>query len=169
MSGISLSVETRNAPDGLEDRLNGILGYCADVENVGSVACGVRIVDNALIREINAEFRNVDSATDVLSFPSVNYPKGKTAKDCPKLLRREFDPEQRAAFIGDVVISLERAEEQAGMFGHSLTRELCYLMAHSVFHLFGYDHMNQDDKSIMREREERVMRLAGLPRKDDYD
>ena len=102
------------------------------------------------IREINRDYRGVDSDTDVLSFPQFE--------------EIEEIPEKGEAALGDVVISLSRAHEQASEYGHSFERELCYLFVHSVFHLLGYDHMEEADKRVMRSREESVMKKLGMER-----
>ena len=106
--------------------------------------------------------RGVDSATDVLYFPTVRFPKGTTARDNPKRLRREYDPSVGWINLGDCVLNLNRAREQAAEFGHSLKRELGYLTAHSAFHLMGYDHMEEDEKRQMRAMEKRAMEKLRL-------
>lgn len=98
------------------------------------------MVENEEIRELNRDYRNVDSITDVLSFP----------------IEDEFDFANK--ILGDIIISIERAEEQAEQFGHTLEREIAYLTCHSMFHLMGYDHMEDDDKSEMRAKEKQVMK-----------
>ena len=117
----------------------------------GPAEVSVSFVDNEQIRMLNAQYRNKDSATDVLSFPlgengvyDINYATG-------------------AKLLGDVVISMPKAMEQADCFGHSLEREVGYLTAHSMLHLLGYDHENGGiEKAIMREKEEAVMDVLGL-------
>ncbi len=118
-------------------------------------AIDVSFVDNARIHELNLQFRQVDSATDVLSFPL-----GENGV-------YDHDPATGAALLGDVVLSFERAQEQAAQFGHSLQREVGYLTVHSVLHLLGYDHVNGGLEAMrMREKEEAVMSLLGLSRED---
>jgi metalloprotein, YbeY/UPF0054 family len=102
------------------------------------------------IRAINKEYRDIDSSTDVLSFPQFNDPQ-------------EIPAEGRVS-IGDVVICTEQALLQAEEFGHSEERELVYLFVHSIFHLLGYDHMNEEDKEEMRRAEEDIMSNIGLKR-----
>ena len=116
----------------------------------GSAEVSVTFVDNRKIKELNARFRDKDVETDVLSFPmgengvyDVNHATG-------------------AKILGDVVISMEKAEEQAQSFGHSFEREVVYLSVHSMLHLLGYDHMEPDEKKIMRAKEETVMTQLGL-------
>ena len=95
------------------------------------------------IREINRDYRDKDAVTDVLSFPQYN--------DQEEIKREPY------ACLGDVIICPERAREQAEEYGHSYTREMVYLMVHSMLHLLGYDHMEEDEKAVMRAREEAVM------------
>lgn len=151
----------------LEAFLNRVAEACFQIEGIGGAGFAVRIVDDAAIRALNRETRNIDSATDVLSFPTVAYPKGKTAKDCPKRLRREYDPVLGCVNLGDCVINLNRARQQAEEYGHSLSRELGYLTAHSAFHLMGYDHMNEEEKAVMRDMEEKALASVGVTRDSD--
>ena len=115
-------------------------------------------VDNESIREINEETRGIDKATDVLSFPMLDYDHGKVFKDC--YVGYEFsqiDLNEGNLVLGDIVLSLERAKEQSEDFGHSFQREVCYLIIHSILHLLGYDHMEEDEKKVMRAREEEIL------------
>lgn len=136
------------------------------LEGVQGAGVYLRIVDDDAIHEMNREQRGVDRPTDVLSFPSINYRAGETARDSADLIRREYDPESKTCFLGDIVISIDRARAQAQEYGHSLARELGYLTAHAMLHLCGYDHMTEDDKSRMRAMEEQAMKNLGLTRED---
>lgn len=115
----------------------------------------VSFVDNEQIRELNRDYRNKDAATDVLSFPLGEdgvYDKNE---------------ETGALLLGDIVISVERAKEQAEQYGHSLERELGWLTVHSMLHLLGYDHeTGEEEARDMRAREEAVLTSLGLTRKD---
>ena len=151
-----------------EDALAAFLGRVADeciaLEGVQGAMFTVRIVDGETIRTLNRDMRGIDQTTDVLSFPTVNYRRGTTARDNLARLRREYDPSVDLINLGDCVINLKRAGEQAVEYGHSLARELGYLTAHSAFHLMGYDHMTEPDKRAMRAMEERAMDALGLRR-----
>lgn len=117
----------------------------------------VSFVDNDQIREMNREHRNIDAATDVLSFPL-----GENGI-------YDHNEATGAALLGDIVISMPKAVEQAELYGHSLQREIGYLTAHSMFHLLGYDHVNGGVEAVhMREKEETVMTMLGLPRGASY-
>ena len=123
----------------------------------GAAEVEVSIVDNEQIREINAAHRQMDLVTDVLSFPL-----GEEGT-------YDENPATGAKMLGDIVISLERAAEQAVSFGHSLQREVGYLTTHSMLHLLGYDHVGGGIEAVrMREKEEVVMTRVGLPRDTSY-
>ena len=116
----------------------------------------ITLVSDERIRELNSAFRNIDKSTDVLSFPQY-----------------EFDEEGDVSHItdgvlilGDVIISLEHAKAQSLEFNHSLNREVGYLTAHSMLHLLGYDHMEDDEKARMRQKEEQIMTNIKLTRED---
>lgn len=119
----------------------------------------VLLTDDEGIRAVNREMREVDAATDVLSFPMFDLTPGdKPSAD-------DADPATSLVPLGDMCISLERARAQAEEFGHSVERETAYLAVHSVLHLLGYDHLDEGPmKAQMREREEAVMERLGLPR-----
>lgn len=113
----------------------------------------VTFVDNKRIRELNAEFRGIYRETDVLSFP-IGDEEGF-----------EVDPDNDAIILGDIVISLEKAQEQAEEYSHSFKRELAFLITHSLFHLLGYDHVNGDEEEkIMFEKQEKVLEKLGITR-----
>ena len=126
----------------------------------------VLITDDDGIRAINQAQRQIDRATDVLSFPTVNYPAGKTAGACEALLREEFDPDTDACAIGDIVISMDHVRAQAAEYGHSERRECGYLLTHGLFHLMGYDHMTEAEKPVMRAMEEKALASIGLTREE---
>ena len=150
-------------PEGAERLMQQVAETACETEGVEKVFACVRLADDEFIHALNRDTRGVDRPTDVLSYPSVNYKSG-TAKDNAARIRREYDPEMGKAFIGDIVISIDRARAQAIEYGHSLQRELGYLTAHAMLHLFGYDHMTEEDKPIMRAMEERIMAQIGLER-----
>ncbi len=123
----------------------------------GSAEISVTIVDDDQIRQLNNEHRHIDSVTDVLSFPL-----GENGQ-------YDINPATGAKMLGDVVLSIERAQAQAEQFGHSLQREIGYLTVHSVLHLLGYDHVDGGLEAVrMREREEAIMTSVGLPRGASY-
>lgn len=127
----------------------------------------VRLCDDESIRKINKEYRNNDKATDVLSFPSVNWKKGQTAGVNSEKLKAEYDDEFRQYFLGDIIISTDHAIAQGKEYGHGTERELAYLLVHGIFHLMGYDHMNDDEKTLMRKQEEAALKSIGLDREEE--
>lgn len=127
-------------------------------------AVSVRLCDDDTIHAVNREYRGVDRATDVLSFPMVNYPKGVTAGGADALLRREWDDGLDACMLGDLVISVPHVIAQAEEYGHSNEREAAYLLVHGLCHLMGYDHIEEEDKRRMRAMEEKVLSELGMER-----
>ena len=121
------------------------------------------IVDNNRIHDINKEFRDIDRPTDVLSFPMVEYDDAgefaflEDEDDC-------FNPETGELMLGDIIISLDKVEEQAIAYGHSFTREYAFLIAHSMLHLMGYDHMTDDDASIMEAKQRAILDNLNITR-----
>lgn len=118
--------------------------------NAENLSLSVSFVDADEIHQLNKQYRDVDKKTDVLSFPAFNQ------GEIPNL--------DEEIAIGDVVICTDVAKAQAEEYGHSYERELIYLFVHSVFHLLGYDHETEDDKAIMRAKEENVMEMLGILR-----
>lgn len=127
-------------------------------------AVNIRLCDDDAIHQINRKYRNVDRATDVLSFPTVNYPAGKTAGQADKQLRLEYDDELDAVMLGDLILSVPHVLSQAEEYGHSPERECAYLLVHGLCHLMGYDHIEEDDKRMMRAMEEKILTAIGQTR-----
>ena len=122
-------------------------------------------VDNEEIREINRDTRGMDKATDVLSFPMLDYPKNKVFKEVYKNTKfNEIYLDGNELVLGDMVLSLERAKEQSIEYNHSFNREVCYLVVHSILHLLGYDHMEDEEKKRMRKREEEILESLNITR-----
>ena len=156
---MKLTILTENAQDlfSITEELSAlieraIMATLAEEEIDFDCAVSLTYTDNEGIRTINREYREKDTATDVLSFPM-------------------FDPETEeiyaldgtAAELGDIVISLERAKEQAETFGHSMDREVAFLSVHSVLHLLGYDHeRSEEEDALMREKQRTIMKKLGL-------
>lgn len=145
-------------PTGLRLLIRRTCNAVLKMENFqGSAEISVSFVNDKQIRELNAKFRNKDIETDVLSFPL-----GENGQ-------YETNPETGAQMLGDVIISMERAVFQAERYGHTIQREVAFLTAHSVLHLLGYDHENGGIEAVkMREKEEAVLIMLGLPRNGSY-
>lgn len=136
-----------------------------DEEVVMPYQISLLFVDNKEIRQINNETRGIDKATDVLSFPMLDYPENMVFKNVYKNKKfNEIYLDGDELVLGDMVLSLERAKEQSIEYNHSFEREVCYLVVHSILHLLGYDHMNDEDKSKMRTREEEILGKLNINR-----
>ena len=127
-------------------------------EKIGlPIEVSVLVTDDKGIQAINAEHRQKNTPTDVLSFPTTQYIPGKF---CANL--EDINPETGCLCLGDIVLSDNRARLQAEEYGHSMARELAYLVVHGTLHLLGYDHMQEEEKASMREKEERILESLGL-------
>jgi probable rRNA maturation factor len=138
----------------MEKLLEKASGLCLDFCSVQGegLEISLTLVDAEEIQTLNREYRDKDQVTDVLSFPLYESP--------------DQIPTEGTALLGDIVICLSRAEEQASEYGHSLERELAFLFVHSMFHLLGFDHEDPQDTRAMREAEESVLAALGLSRRD---
>lgn len=117
----------------------------------------VLLTDNAAIQEINRESRSIDAPTDVLSFPNAEYAVPGSF-DCLEDEQPEvFHPDTGELMLGDIVISVERVLSQAEEFGHSAERELGFLTAHSILHLCGFDHMEEEERVVMEQKQREIM------------
>ena len=123
----------------------------------------VTITDSDRIKEINSEFRHIDKPTDVLSFPMIEYEKEAYFEDFEQ--RDDlFNPETGELMLGDIVLNIDRVKSQALDYGHSQIRELAFLTAHSMLHLFGYDHMKDDERIIMEKKQEEILSALYISR-----
>ena len=139
-------------PSNIKKLINSSICSALTVEGFEQPAeVNVTFVSDNRIKQINAEFRNINSSTDVLSFPL-----GENG--C-----YDINPENNHAMLGDVIISIDHAISQAETYGHTLDREIAYLTVHSIFHLLGYDHIDEGrEKQIMRAKEESALKLINL-------
>lgn len=118
---------------------------------------------NEEIREMNCNFRDIDRATDVLSFPMIPYDEPEDfefleeADEC-------FNPETGELVLGDIVISKEKVVSQAEEYGHSIEREYAFLIAHSMLHLFGHDHMEEEERIVMEKKQKKILEQLGILR-----
>lgn len=141
--------------DRLEELIRKSVEMALNLEGVRSdLEVSVALVDNDYIRELNKTYRGKDAPTDVLSFPMLEPGEVDDVSS-------EGEVEQ---LLGDIVISLEKAEEQAKSYGHSFEREVAFLVVHGVLHLLGYDHEIEEERKIMRQKEEEVLKALGLTR-----
>ena len=125
----------------------------------------VILTDNASIAVINEEYRNLARPTDVLSFPMISYETPGDFSVVETMSAEDrFDPDSGELILGDIIISVEKVIEQAETYGHSKERELGFLTAHSMLHLFGYDHMEEKERIDMEEKQETILASLGLYR-----
>lgn len=151
-----------DCPTDTQELLTKTIVAALDAEGV-EIPCelNVLLTDDAGIHQINLEMREVDRPTDVLSFPMFDLTPGEHPTE------EDADPDTDLVPLGDMCLSLERAQAQAQEYGHSVQRELCYLTVHSVLHLLGYDHMDEGPmKAQMREREEAILAELGITREE---
>lgn len=128
--------------------------------------CEISILftNNEEIRQINQEFREIDAPTDVLSFPSVEYEVPGDFSNLDDDSYDLFNPESGELMLGDIVLSVDKLLLQAEEYGHSAERETAFLTAHSMFHLFGYDHMEESDRIRMEEKQNNVLEMLQILR-----
>lgn len=124
----------------------------------------VLLTDNEGIRELNREHRNIDRATDVLSFPNIEYALPAVFDHVEEEAADCFDPDSGELILGDIVISVDKVKEQAESYGHSELREFAFLIAHSMLHLCGYDHMEEKEASIMEGKQRDILEMLKITR-----
>ena len=150
--------------DGIDEKeeyknvIEKVLSQCFKEEKLedSKLCVTVTLTTPKTIQEINKQYRNIDRATDVLSFPM--FEKDELDK---KIQENDFENED---VLGDIVVSVEKVNEQAIEYGHSFERELSYMIVHGFYHLMGYDHIEEDDKKIMREKEENILGKLSISR-----
>ena len=144
-----------------ENIVEKVVQQCFKEENLENTKLYISIILTTPehIHEINKQYRNVDKETDVLSFPMFE----KEELD-EKIKNQNFEHED---VLGDIIISIEKVKEQAEEYGHSFEREFSYMIVHGFYHLMGYDHIEEEDKVLMRPKEENVLNKLGIKRDED--
>lgn len=136
-----------------QELINSVIAESLKYEGISdNCEISVTIVDNKEIHSINLKHRGIDRPTDVLSFPLIDFDKETLPDDGTKI------------YLGDIIISIEKAAEQAKEYGHSLEREIGFLTAHSMLHLLGYDHMTSEEEKIMFKKQEEILKNLNLRR-----
>lgn len=143
-----------------EEIIKKVVEQCFKEENMedSKLYISITLTTPEHIHEINKQYRNVDRATDVLSFPM--FEKEEIDN---KIAKKDFEYED---VLGDIVISIDQVEKQAKEYGHSFEREFAYMLVHGFYHLMGYDHIKEEDKVIMRPKEEKVLEKLGIRREE---
>ena len=140
-----------------EELIEKVLKKCFEIENIEdkNFYMSIILTTPAEIRKLNKEYRNIDRETDVLSFPMYEKEELETVKK---------QKQEWKDTLGDIVISIERVEEQAKEYGHSFEREFAYMLVHGFYHIMGEDHIEEEDKKIMRAKEENVLSKLNIVR-----
>ncbi len=139
-------INTTNEEIKETEEIRKLIDYAINYQNLDSLIFNVIFVDNEKIRELNREYRNIDKTTDVISFALEDYQD----------IHYDF------RLLGDIYISIPKAEEQAKEYGHSFLREISFLTIHGFLHLLGYDHKKEQDEKIMFELQERILDSYGI-------
>ena len=142
----------------LSDIVKIVFDKCFEEEKIvdSKMSITVTFTDPEHIQEINKAYRNIDKATDVLSFPM--FEREELEK---KIKDKDFPYED---ILGDIIISISKVKEQAKEYGHSFERELSYMLVHGFYHLMGYDHIEEEDKKEMRTKEEKILKMLNVSR-----
>lgn len=140
-----------------EELIEKVLKKCFEIENIEdkNFYMSIILTTPAEIRKLNKEYRNIDRETDVLSFPMYEKEELETVKK---------QKQEWKDTLGDIVISIERVDEQAKEYGHSFEREFAYMLVHGFYHIMGEDHIEEEDKKIMRAKEENVLSKLNIVR-----
>ena len=141
-----------------EETIKKVIEKCYKEENLldSKLVITITLTNNENIKIINKEYRNIDRATDVLSFPMFEK------EELDKIIRnKDFLHED---ILGDIIISVEKVREQAEEYGHSFERELSYMVVHGFYHLMGYDHMEEEEKVEMRKKEDKILNELKITR-----
>lgn len=145
----------------IDDVINEVLDYeeCPYEAEVNLI-----LTDNEEIHKINKEYREIDRPTDVLSFPMVNYIKPSDFSIVEECEEDYFNPETGELILGDIIISVDKIFEQAESYNHSVVREFAFLIAHSMLHLCGYDHMEENDAKVMEDKQSEILARLNIQR-----
>jgi probable rRNA maturation factor len=150
--------------DKTQQLIKQVVCQCLKHENVNTkVEVSISIVDNQEIHKLNRYYRNIDRPTDVLSFPLVEF---ENYDSIDRDLQDIYTSQKEEVLLGDIVISAQRAMEQATEYNHSFEREMAFLTVHGVLHLLGYDHLEEEDKKIMRNKEEAILFSLNIQRNE---
>jgi probable rRNA maturation factor len=154
--------------------------YAGIVEDVISAAadymecpyeCELNVIftDDAGIKEMNSEYRDIDSPTDVLSFPLIEYEIPGKFDHIEEASADYFNQDTGELMLGDIVLNVDRICSQAAEYGHTRRRELAFLTAHSMLHLFGYDHMEDGERTVMEDLQEQILKTKGYTRENEEE
>lgn len=149
----------------IEETVEEVACQVLDMEDCPyEVQVNVLITDNEGIRDYNRDFRNIDRETDVLSFPNMDFTEPACFDIDEEREADFFDPDTGELILGDIILSSEKVYEQAESYGHSVKREFAFLVAHSMLHLCGYDHMEEEEARVMENKQQTVLNRLGITR-----
>ena len=155
----------RELPFDVEEIAGKVIGEALEYEKCPyETTVNVLLTDNEEICALNSRFRGIDRPTDVLSFPNVDYESPSDFTGIEASEADYFDPESGELYLGDIVISVDKVYEQAEEYGHSVMREYAFLLAHSMLHLMGYDHMEPEEAARMERRQEEILNRLNITR-----
>lgn len=152
-------------PFPVEETAKAVMVAVLDSENCPYEATvNLLLTDNEGIREFNRTYREIDRETDVLSFPNVDFDEPADFDKVDARRADYFDPDSGELLLGDVIVSVDKVKEQAENYGHDQKREFAFLVAHSMLHLCGYDHMEDEERKVMEEKQESILQSLGITR-----
>lgn len=155
----------RELPFDVEEIAGKVIGEALEYEKCPyETTVNVLLTDNEEICALNSRFRGIERPTDVLSFPNVDYESPSDFTGIEASEADYFDPESGELYLGDIVISVDKVYEQAEEYGHSVMREYAFLLAHSMLHLMGYDHMEPEEAARMERRQEEILNRLNITR-----
>ena len=148
-----------------EEVIEAVINKTLETENCPyETEINVLLTGNGEIHTANKEFRGIDRPTDVLSFPMVDYEFPSDFSCVDKNPESYLNPETDELLLGDIMISVDKVYEQADEYGHSRKREFAFLIAHSMLHLLGYDHIDEAERKVMEEKQEAILDALGITR-----
>lgn len=170
---MSIQLYLENETDGafdfsIEEIAESVIAKVLEVEQCPyEVEVNVLITDNDGIQEYNRQMRNIDAPTDVLSFPNLDFTEPSEFYMEPGQEADYTNPENGRIILGDIILNVDRIFSQAEEYGHSIKREYAFLIAHSMYHLCGYDHMSEEEAALMESKQENTLKLLQITRDPD--
>ena len=158
----------KDIPKRFEEIVNEIIEASCDYVKC-PYECEINVIftDNEGIQIINKDFRDIDAPTDVLSFPLIEYEAPADFSNIEEESVDYFNQDNGELLLGDIILNVDRIKSQSEEFNHSICRELAFLTAHSMLHLFGYDHIDDAERAVMEEKQEEILNMKGYTR--DYE
>ena len=148
-----------------EEKVEEVIAFVRDhVECPYDIEVSVTLVDTDTIRQVNSQFRQIEKVTDVLSFPMMEYDSPRDFGGQAFQNSLSLSPDTQEMILGDILLCSEVVKTQAEEYGHSELREFCFLVVHSMLHLFGYDHIQEEDRREMEEEQRNIMERLGINR-----